>query len=314
MPVDEEQLTEALSKVLLKEDIEIDGLDEDLVAYMAGLLSSKIEEDEGDDDATPESAVDEVLVPFLESVACPEQVTAKAKTAMIELLVSSAQSTTSATQDDNMDDAGPTRKLKQGLVNMASTLSNPGSEADEDANRYLWGTSTGVKPSANQIIDAHTDKTSAKDKRKRRQELEQSRRALDAANQSEDDKRPTTLVNMSAAAFKNRDSKSKQKDVQVRNVNVSLDNGTILLDGGDIKFAYQRRYGLIGENGVGKPEKCNECGGYCDRNKIDILTFNFFFPRQNHIAQGYCQRRWHSRISGSFTSASCATRNSRPSG
>ena len=249
--IDEEELTEALSKVLLKD--EIDGLDEDLVAYMAGLLSSKIEEDENDPDSTPESAIDEVLVPFLESVACPDDVTAQAKSAMMDLLGNISTNDRSSSAD--AETAGPIRKLKQGLVNMASDLSNPANAADEDANRYLWGTSTGVKPSANTLIDAHSDKTSAKDKRKRRQELEQSRRSLEAANEGEEDKRPRSLVSMSAAAFNNKDnSKSKQKDVRVRNVTVSLDNGTILLDGGEVKFAYQRRYGLIGENGVGKKQ------------------------------------------------------------
>ena len=43
----------------------------------------------------------------------------------------------------------------------------------------------------------------------------------------------------------------KRRDVNVRNVTVSLDNGTMLLESGELKFAYQRRYGLIGENGVG---------------------------------------------------------------
>lgn len=248
MAVNEEKLTEVLSEALLGKDI--DGLDEDLVAYMAGMLASKVLEDEGDSDATAEEAVDEVLVPFLESVGCPEDVTDNAKQMAVEVLkkedpnVNGAGGTADAT-------AGTTRKLKQGIVNMSSNLSAPGSAADEDANRYLWGTDK-VKPSANILIDAHTDKTSAKDKRKRRQELEAQRRVLEQQNASEEDKRPQTLVNMSSAAFRKQDTNSKAKDVQIKNVTVSLDNGTVLLENGEIKFAYQRRYGLIGENGVGK--------------------------------------------------------------
>ena len=46
--------------------------------------------------------------------------------------------------------------------------------------------------------------------------------------------------------------KSKEKDVQLQNITLSLDNGTILLEHGELKFTYQRRYGLVGENGVGK--------------------------------------------------------------
>jgi ABC transporter len=248
MPVDEDQLTEALSKVLLKDAI--DGLDEDLVSYMAGLLASKVAEDEGDFDATPENAIDEVLVPFLESVACPENVMVEARQVVMELLAPHVGAGVS--KDDMMGNT--TRKLKQGIVNMASDLfsKNHENSHEADANAYLWGTSKGVKPSANILKDAHTEKTSQKDKRKQRQELETQRRALEVANQSEDDKGPKSLVSMSSSAFKNRDAtKNKAKDVQVRNVSVSLDNGTVLLDGGDIKFVYQRRYGLIGENGVG---------------------------------------------------------------
>lgn len=253
--VDEEQLSAALSKVLLHDNVDVDGLDEDLVDYIAGMLSSKMVEDEGDEDATPEGAVDEVMVPFLESVACPDDIVASAKEAVVQLLTSSSSSSGSGDAATGggtsaSSTAGTTRKLSQGLVNMAADLSGGAVAADEEASRFHWGTDSGVKPSANTLVDAHTDKTSAKDKRKRRQEMEAQRRALEAANE-EEDSRPESLVSMSTAAFRRRDSKgNNQRDVQCRNVTISLDNGTILLDGGEIKFAYQRRYGLIGENGV----------------------------------------------------------------
>lgn len=243
MPVDEEQLAEALSSVLLKD--EIDGLDEDLVSYMAGLLTSKVQEDEGDDTVTAESQVDEVLVPFLESVACPDDITAKAKEVVVALLESANGTKSSAPAQSLGGDGTAPKLLKQGIVNMAVGLG----AHDEDANRYLWGTDK-VKPCANTQIDAYNSTVSAKDIRKERQELESQRKSLEAQNASEEDSRPTTLVSMSLAAF-HADHKNNQRDVQVKNCSVSLDNGTILMDGGDLKFAYQRRYGLIGENGVG---------------------------------------------------------------
>lgn len=43
--------------------------------------------------------------------------------------------------------------------------------------------------------------------------------------------------------------KGKERDVLLQNVSVSLDNGTVLLDGVDLKYAYQRRYAIVGENG-----------------------------------------------------------------
>ena len=249
--MNEEQLSEALSKALLSDDVgDVDGLDEDLVEYIAGMLSSKVAEDEGDSNATPESAVDEVMVPFLESVACPEEIVASAKAAVVQLIRESKSSSGQDGESSALSAAGPTRKLSQGLVNMASDLTGGAGAADEEAARFHWGTDSGIKPSANTLVDAHTDKTSAKDKRKRRQEMEAQRRALEAANAQEDNA-PESLVSMSTSAFRKRDSKtSNQRDVQCQNVTVSLDNGTILLDGGEIKFAYQRRYGLIGENGV----------------------------------------------------------------
>jgi len=252
--IDEAELSAILSKVLITDnEEEIDGLDEDLVEYIAGMLHSKVIEDEADEDATPESAVDEVMIPFLESVACPEDVTIKAKEAVVKLLSKSrrgAGAAAAATSAADID--GNVKKLRQGIINMASDLSGGANTADAEHNRYLWGTDSGVKPAANTLVDAHADKTSAKDKRKQRQEMEAQRRALAAANQSEEDNQPESLVNMSTAAFRKRDTKNNQRDVQCRNVTVSLDNGTILLDGGELKFAYQRRYGLIGENGVGK--------------------------------------------------------------
>ena len=58
--------------------------------------------------------------------------------------------------------------------------------------------------------------------------------------------------------------KSKERDVLLHNITLSLDNGTSLLENGDLKFAYQRRYGLIGENGVGKTTLLNRIANWQD--------------------------------------------------
>ncbi len=47
------------------------------------------------------------------------------------------------------------------------------------------------------------------------------------------------------------DGKSREKDIQVNNVNVTF-GGHVLLEGADIRLVYGRRYGLIGRNGIGK--------------------------------------------------------------
>ena len=50
----------------------------------------------------------------------------------------------------------------------------------------------------------------------------------------------------------------------LQNISLALDNGTSLLEQGDLKFAYQRRYGLIGENGVGKTSLLNRMANWQD--------------------------------------------------
>ena len=110
----------------------------------------------------------------------------------------------------------------------------------------------------NTLIDAYnTDKenlASARDKRKaRKKELEKARKLLSSSNDTDvDQDAGGGLVRMKFTDLSQSGVKDKKKDIQVRNVTVTLDNGTILMDNSELKFAYQRRYGLIGENGVGK--------------------------------------------------------------
>lgn len=107
---------------------------------------------------------------------------------------------------------------------------------------------------ANTLIDGHHGTSSAREKRKlRKTEAEKARKMLSTANdQDVDQDLSGGLVRMNYHFFDGTEVMDKKRDVNVRNVTVSLDNGTVLLDSGELKFAYQRRYGLIGENGVGK--------------------------------------------------------------
>ena len=150
----EEELVEGLSKVLLEEEVE--GLDEDLVAHISGILSAQIHEGEGNHDM--EELFEEVLNPFLESVGCPEHFVEQAQTT-IRSIVDKHQTVSSGTQTSSTT----TRKLTQGVVSMSSEL-----EKDQNSNLDLWTTTNGVKAMANDLIDAHQDKSSAKEKRKAR--------------------------------------------------------------------------------------------------------------------------------------------------
>ena len=248
MPELEEELLEGLSKVLLDEQ-EVDGLDEDLVAHISGMLSAKIHEDEGNHDMT--ELFEEILNPFLESVHCPDHLIEQAQSAVQTVVNELHHHVVAIASTSNT-----TRKLTQGIVSMSSELEKSKKEHEEDANRFLWGTDSGVKAMANELIDAHTDKSSAKEKRKaRKAEAEQARKLLSSQNDHDvdgADDESGTLVRMNYRTITGNSSIDKARDVQVRNVTLSLDNGTILLESGELKFAYQRRYGLIGENGVGK--------------------------------------------------------------
>ena len=253
----EDELVAALSKVLLNnndndDDELVEGLDEDLVSYIAGMLASKAAEEVGSDPSVLAEAIDEVLLPFLESVHCPEELVKQAETAVLKVLHASHPS------DDTANPATgelhePTRKLRQGIVSMSSDLGKQ-TEEEAEANRYLWGADQGVKAMANTLIDAHQDKSSAKEKRKaRKAEAERARKLLASAKDEDVDQDASGgLVRMNFQTLTGNAALDKKKDVQVRNVTVSLDNGATLLESSELKFAYQRRYGLIGENGVGK--------------------------------------------------------------
>ncbi|GAX23933.1 ATP-binding cassette, subfamily F, member 3 [Fistulifera solaris] len=239
----EEELSQAFSALFLEGDEQVEGLDEDLVAYISGMLSSKVAEDE---DLDVVEVLEEVLNPFLESVQCPDDLQTKAQSLVKDLL---SKHLSNASMSSTKPAA---QKLKQGIVSMSSDLTNA-AEHENDANRFLWGTEGSVKAMANDLIDAHKDKASAKDKRKvRKAEAEQARKLLSSNKDEDVDGASGGLVRMNYRKVSGNAATDKARDVQVRNVTISLDNGTVLLDAGELKFSYQRRYGLIGENGVGK--------------------------------------------------------------
>ncbi len=111
----------------------------------------------------------------------------------------------------------------------------------------------------NQTRDAHDSTVSAKDKRKARKELEAARREYEAKMaflqaQEEGEAGKASVSNMVIPDYR---SGRNEKDIHVRNISLSLDNGTSLLGHGELKLAHQRRYGLVGANGVGKSTGCS---------------------------------------------------------
>jgi ATP-binding cassette, subfamily F, member 3 len=243
----EEELVSMLSGVLLQGDQAVDGLDEHLLQYIAGLLSTQLQE--GND---IEETLDESMVPFLDSVGCPSDLIDRAKATIIG---------SHLTLDESAQDSSDglvAKKLKQGIVNMSSTLSE---QTNSDDANNMWNTSNKtIKANANATIDAYQDKTSAKDRRKQRQELEKQRRELEKQQQQNDEK--NTKAGVSTMVLPT--VKGKDMDVNLPNITLSLDNGTTLLEQGDLKFAYRRRYAIIGENGVGKTTLLNRIANWQD--------------------------------------------------
>ena len=225
MALNVEELTQKLSDVLLKDNGEelVDGLDQDLVEYLAGLLS------EADDLA--EESVDELMDPFFESVDVPDDLQEQAKQVVINMV------TYLAIVEEKKAGA---KKLRQGVVTMK--LEEFETEADQDANRFLWGTDSKVHEMTNASMDAK-QQSSSKDRRKAKQDLERARREF--ASNLEQAQGEAGAV--SAMLLPDYTSGRNERDVQIKNVSLSLDNGRLLLNGGELKFAHKRRYGLVGK-------------------------------------------------------------------
>jgi hypothetical protein len=255
----ENEIIASLSKVFLNasEESIVEGLDADLIAYIAGMLSSTISEQHDSHHNSSEShtaIIEEVLIPFLDSVHCPDSMILQAKDvveATIYKCCGPAKDLNGLPHVESNLPNNENRKLQQGIVKMSLLQ-----EDILDDSKHLW-TMNGstVKAMANELIDPYQDKSSIRDKRKQRKLLmEQERKALSSKNDANIDEEGSGLVHMNVRSFSSQNSSSQDKtrDIQVRNVSVSLNNGTTLLESGEIKFSYQRRYGLIGENGVGK--------------------------------------------------------------
>ena len=251
---DEDELSQCLSSVLLRDG---NDLDSDLIAYLVGMIC------DGDTVAlqevarasiTQDSEIYEAIGPFLESSNCEPDLILQACQAIQDLALKHVPS---ANTDNNSkqqgQDASTAIKLKQGMVSMSSGLDR-NTEEEEDANRFLWGTDSGVAAFINEQKDAHDNTVSAKDRRKQKQELEKARKEyqdkIDFLHREEEKEGNNAVV--SVMVLPDYESGRNEKDIHCRNVGVSLDTGRILLENAEVKFAHGRRYGLVGKNGIGK--------------------------------------------------------------
>ncbi|GMH48565.1 hypothetical protein TrRE_jg13137, partial [Triparma retinervis] len=122
--------------------------------------------------------------------------------------------------------------------------------AEAEANAYLWGTDT-FAAKFNEQRDAEVAE-SAKDRRKAKQELERVRKEYEAKVRLMEEEERSNNGKVAAMVLPDYTSGRNERDIQVQNVSLDLDNGKRLLDDAEIKFTYRRRYGLVGKNGIGK--------------------------------------------------------------
>ena len=249
MTPSEDELRDALASILLKDEDEgvVDGIDADIVDYIAGMLHESGLED-----------VEETIKPFLEGYGCDDDLVKACGDAVLQ-----CGATRSVTNDmhkvingDNNDDTKQQEgavKLKQGIINMSSGLTDQ-SEAERDAINHMWGKDNKVAAMTNEARDAHDSAVSAKDKRKQRKELEAARKEYEArvAMLEAEEAGEAGKASVSNMVIPDYRSGRNEKDIHIRSVSLSLDNGTSLLNDGQLKLAHKRRYGLVGANGVGK--------------------------------------------------------------
>jgi len=245
MAPSEDEIRDALASILLKDEDEgvVDGIDGDIVDYIAGMLHEN-----GLDD------IEETIKPFLEGYGCDDDLVKACGDAVLNCGTKDTDDMHKVIGDNNNDTKKEGAvKLKQGIINMASGLTDQ-SEAEIDALNHMWGKDNKVAAMTNEARDAHDSTVSAKDKRKQRKELEAARKEYEARvamleAEEEGEAGKASVSNMVIPDYR---SGRNEKDIHLSNVSLSLDNGTSLLNDGQLKLAHKRRYGLVGANGVGK--------------------------------------------------------------
>jgi hypothetical protein len=157
-------MEESTLNSLLTSTLSSHEVDEDLLAYLTGMLTEMSLEDLKDDEG-----LKEVVGPFLEGAEVPDDVI----DSVVSAVVAAAE---------GGDGKGPPgggvgdglRKLAGGVVMGDSKTS----AADEATNSYLWGTDTyAAKFNAQKDVQVAE---SSKDRRKAKQELERARKEYEA--------------------------------------------------------------------------------------------------------------------------------------
>jgi ATP-binding cassette subfamily F protein 3 len=231
-----------------------DGLDNDdtaeIISYLTQILADEDHfsaETVATSDLSEDSELYEAIGPFLESSGCSHETIMKACQGVRDLA-----KRVSTTNELAASTGNELKKLKQGMVNLSIGLDHK-SEAEEDATRFMWGTDSGVAAFMNKPKEVFDITVSSKDRRKQRQDLEKAREAYASKVQAiEEEESKESEAVVSLMVLPNYNSGRNEKDIQVKNIQISLDNGRCLLENADLKFTHGHRLGLVGKNGIGK--------------------------------------------------------------
>jgi ATPase subunit of ABC transporter with duplicated ATPase domains len=254
----EDDLSKLLTKQLLNNggDDSEESLDEDMIGYLSAMLGEfTLDEMTSEEGSKVEEggAIFDAIQPFLEGHGCTDDIIATTCQAVTNLASKKASannksgSRTSTHTVLGKKDNAALQKLSKG-VSMAQALQ------DSEADSFMWGNGEKqIKANSNTQRDAHKDTESAKVKRTARKELEKERRVyetrLKALEAEEEENSGKAVANMVLPDY---NTGRNERDIQVRKVNLSLDNGRAILDDAELRFSSKHRYGLVGKNGIGK--------------------------------------------------------------
>jgi ATP-binding cassette, subfamily F, member 3 len=246
----EEDLRLCLTAILSNDDLDSDDAAE-IISYLTQILTDEDHfsaESVATSDLSESSELFEAIGPFLESSGCSGETIMKACEGVRDLAKRSAPTDEFLAASTGNE----LKKLKQGMVNLSTGLDHKSGE-EEDAHRFMWGTDSGVAAFVNKPKESYDITVSSKDRRKQRQDLEKAREVYSSQVQElkEEESREGDAV-VSLMVLPNYNTGRNEKDIQVKNVQISLDNGRCLLENADLKFSHRHIYAIIGKNGIGK--------------------------------------------------------------
>jgi ATP-binding cassette subfamily F protein 3 len=220
------------------------GIDDDTADYFQGVIGDSLTGDYNQD----VEVMKENLGPFLESYGFVDSDTAAEQKCreICQKLQANGLSSSSATNNSSKKYENDAPKLLDKVVVLSAAMESTFSETEQAAIDALWGFDS-IRDKKNETIEL-TESGSAKFVRKVTKDQKKWLAELEAKFEGDEDESESQISTM---LLPDLSSGNREKDILVSNVTIMY-GGSILLESADLRFAYGRRYGLVGRNGVGK--------------------------------------------------------------